>query len=381
MGRNMRSQVFSPQPLKLLLFAAALLPCLVIPKDSAAGPNPAGKGSIQVTADREGMQIVIDGYETGQLTPALLKGIVPGRHLIELRDGCLYGRAELDLKPGLTARLSVTTGVGRGSLRVETTPVPALVFLDDVEKGQSPYQSAEVDCGEHTLRFQAQGFYPAVRSVVVPLREEAALSVRLDAELFGALRLNTTPPQVEVWVDGVRRDMVEGLVSKLPIGPHHVELRKEGFLSRSFEIDVLPDLVIDKLVSLDPLLTTANGPGAGPLPGHAPIPETPPPHPDRGGETQRLVLNSLTLVGGVVLGTLSYRGYRQTLPLYDQFLAIEKKEQAYAFYEESIRAKRDLFEVEAVGSALLLGTSAFLWVTTPKSLSLGPGWASWQVDF
>jgi hypothetical protein len=287
--------------------------------------------------------------------------------MVEIRVGCDYARTTVDVVPGRTIRLNLPIEAGHGALRVDSEPPGALVFLDDAPIGPTPWASDRVLCGEHTLRLQAEGYYPAIRSVRVDLFAETVANVGLTAELAGALRIHPNPPELEVWVDGVRIPAPNDLVARLPIGPHHVEFRKEGFAAQSLDLVIEPGVTLERSVSLSPLARQRVEPSISSAASPRPV--------------SRLALNGFTSAAGLTLGILAWQGYQDTLPVYEEFLAIPERDDAEHFYLENIRGRRVLFQAEGVASVLLLGGSAALWATTPRSVLVGPGGIHWFREF
>ena len=143
----------------------------------------------------------MDGRDYGR-TPVTVRDIAPGTHLVRLvRDG--YGAEErrvlvsastpsqsvtLRLSPTAPSRRAAETARaaavapatrerGVGTLTVESKPSGARVFVDSRLVGATPLSLSEMAAGEHTVRFELDGYRrwsSSIRIAAGELRRVAA---------------------------------------------------------------------------------------------------------------------------------------------------------------------------------------------------------------
>ncbi|WP_437930591.1 PEGA domain-containing protein [Sorangium sp. So ce291] len=152
------------------------------------------------------LEIEIDGKDTGAVTP--WEGLLdPGEHTVRLR-GFLDAEALLSCevpggKPGekreatrqgakmesgvesVSVRLYDVTEVVIGaedqdaSLKVESAPTGARLWIDGNETGQTPWQG-RLPLGEHTIEVRAKGYVSARQEVKLERRKQREVTVALD---------------------------------------------------------------------------------------------------------------------------------------------------------------------------------------------------------
>ena len=111
-------------------------------------------GDIFVSADVEGVPVLIDGEETGERTPAMLKGVALGTHEVAIETECGRDTAEVTVTDGRIARADLKAPTGQGTLRILPDPVDAQIYLDGEQVlGKEPF--ASLDCGMHRVEVRA----------------------------------------------------------------------------------------------------------------------------------------------------------------------------------------------------------------------------------
>ncbi len=101
-------------PQRTAIIAAATAPVAVAPAATpapataaapAAPPAPAKPaGDIYVTSTPPGAAIWLDGKDSGMVTPNMIRGVDPGKHLVQVRTECTRAQIELTVANGVIAR-------------------------------------------------------------------------------------------------------------------------------------------------------------------------------------------------------------------------------------------------------------------------------------
>jgi tetratricopeptide (TPR) repeat protein len=188
--------------------------------------------------------VLIDGAEAGRTPLASPLVVSAGRHVVELRaPGFLPYRSEVSVAGGAEARVAGLLGrVERPGAILVSVAVPyAAVRIDGVAVGTTPLEEpVTVEPGQHVVDVTRPGYEPARASVDVArggvARAELTLSPlpELPPELSGELAVRTRERgAVRFLLDGA--PLPEGVV---PVGPHRLEVRLEGFEPWVGEVEV-----------------------------------------------------------------------------------------------------------------------------------------------
>ena len=136
-------------------------------------------GELEVTADRPGARVNLDGADRG---PAPLKARVPiGKHqlVVATPDG-LYRHGQ-EILVHLTRPCVVRSRLELigGHLEVTSVPSGARVLVDGRELGRTPLRDAALSTGKHRIELLLAGHTDQVRSFELRARETARVSVAL----------------------------------------------------------------------------------------------------------------------------------------------------------------------------------------------------------
>jgi hypothetical protein len=401
-------------PLAQILLSLALLP----------GVARAGEpGEIFVSSSREGLPITLDGALTGQVTPALLKGVPPGPHTVEIALECEHFQAEVEVLSLQIARLQAEPVGGTGALSVTTAPSGAEVYLDGEPQGPSPVEIWGVSCEEHSLIARAPGYLETARALKVPAFKTTEVQIALKEEAFGVLVVSVEPLTARVAVDDVV--VADGPITldRMDAGPHAVKVLADGYVGQERSVYVEADKVTRLEVVLEPGAggaTLAAAPAepapAEPAPAAPaatpaepavaaaePAPAAPAPAPATTASSasssmasstassaasssgSELPVTRLALNGGVTVVGLGLVGYGASSYLaaseaYNRFLVEESDAAADEIYANEVAPARTTALISGgLGAAALVGGAA-LWLTTDYTLYATPRGvgASWR---
>ena len=147
------------------LFACTLLLGILAPRPAQA--QEAQGGDLYVQSEPPGAAILLDGVETDQVTPVVLRELEPGAHAIRVERGCQVAEEEVLVRPRLVARSELALSLGVGSLRLGSIPVGATVTLDGAPRGSTPLSLEGVACGDHELALSLTGHAPVIQSLTL----------------------------------------------------------------------------------------------------------------------------------------------------------------------------------------------------------------------
>lgn len=202
-------------------------------------------GRILVTTDpRAEASVYVDGTEVGRIPSDEAFIVSAGQHDVEVRaEGYLAARRSVTVAGGaeVVVDASLTPSGPPGGVLVSVSVPYATVFMDGREIGTTPLAEPIVASeGRHVIEVRRDGYEPAFSAVEVASGEVARAEVRLQPlaelpdELAGQLAVEVNADRgVRFLLDGA--PLPEGVV---PIGPHRLEVRLEGFEPWEGDVDV-----------------------------------------------------------------------------------------------------------------------------------------------
>lgn len=202
-------------------------------------------GRVVLTVEQPaGAVVYVDGVEVGRTPlgePLLVRA---GNRIVEVRSGgYLPHRSEISVAGGAEVALQVRLyPVERptGGIVVSVVLPGAIVLLDGVEVGTTPLEeSLSAPPGRHEVRVTRPGYQEASVVVEVASRElvraelEPSPLSELPSDLSGTIDVVASEPETILLLDG--GPLPEG---PIPVGPHLLEARHEGFEPWSGRVDV-----------------------------------------------------------------------------------------------------------------------------------------------
>jgi hypothetical protein len=135
-----------------------------------------------------------------------------------------------EISDGLTGELaSILWGRDWTSLRVETDPPGASVWLDDTFQGRTPLEIPYLIPASRELRVQEPGYQPVVRIIDLPPYTEEVQQIVLSLEPGNFFDLNSEPAGAAVY-EGSNWIGTTPLSVEKPDDLNRFLLRKEGYL-------------------------------------------------------------------------------------------------------------------------------------------------------
>lgn len=196
--------------------------------------DPATPVPLEVSTDPQGAKVFIDGEEYG-VTPIVIEGLSKTPHELVLYHPTL-GAFSKKIETGggkISIKLSgagQTVGVA-GFVNVTTNPGNARIDIDGKNMGLSPMK-VPVSAGRHTILLSKPGYVDKEISVTVSEKGSVDIKETLK-EKAGALLVIATPPDAEVFLDGVSVGKAQGpiRISDIAPGNHEVRVEKPGYVA------------------------------------------------------------------------------------------------------------------------------------------------------
>ena len=226
-------------------------------------------GDVHYATEPPGARILVDGEDTGLLTPATAE-ILAGEHELALvLDGHQTRRQRLLVTAGEERSVGpIRLRKADAILRVYTRPSGAGVTIDDQYQGDSPLSASLQSGRSYRVQVFKAGF--AVRKAKVALDAGDARTLSLDLrQLIGAVAVTATPAQAELHIDG-RPVGPANQTLELPARPHrlrvsapgHADYRTEIRPREGLTLEVKADLMTlaeARMAALQPEIRTSQG--------------------------------------------------------------------------------------------------------------------------
>ncbi|HQL70329.1 MAG TPA: SUMF1/EgtB/PvdO family nonheme iron enzyme, partial [Bacteroidales bacterium] len=189
-------------------------------------------GSINVSSSPEsGADVLLDGNPTDYKTPCTIEKIRSGSHRITIKKTMYYDAwQELTVEDGKTATAALSMNPAYGELDISTNP-SADIYIDDVKVGSGSY-SVRKSSGFYTVEARKEKHTPDSKKVEVTDGQTVPVALA-PVPQYGTLKISSTPPDAEIYIDGVKKGTTPTTIRQLLVGDYNIELRMQGYASHS----------------------------------------------------------------------------------------------------------------------------------------------------
>jgi hypothetical protein len=193
-------------------------------------------GDVIVDADVPDAEVYIDGNKHPDNTPAVIRNVIEGLHVIEVRKApALPWKQTIQVTSGqqtkVRAELNASMNGGVGVVRVLSDAPGARAFIDGTDMGPVPVDIKDVKAGDHIVQVKAAGMQTGEKKVTVQAGQSQIVKFDLNQEAagdMGLLKVVSTVPEALVFVDGAALGKVPQ-EKKVSAGEHPVVVRLEGY--------------------------------------------------------------------------------------------------------------------------------------------------------
>ena len=158
-----------------------------------------GNCTIYITSRPSGADIYIDNVPTDLQTPAMISGLTPGEHLIQLERGDYVAEKTVILEEGVFTRNELILRLPPVKLTFKSQPDSAMVILGSREIGSTPLAFELDDPGTFTIRFYKEHYIPL--DTVIYFAERKAYRVSAELERSAFLMISSHPSGADIFID------------------------------------------------------------------------------------------------------------------------------------------------------------------------------------
>jgi len=165
-------------------------------------PRGEGVGMVFIESTPPGAQIILNGRPRREVTPATLRQLPAGEHIVRLVKENLIAEERVTVVRDDLVKVSLTLRPGSGSLFIESAVPGAEVSVDGRPQGNTPVLVREIASGTHRVRVTITDYLPWEEQVVVEFDKRAEVSVTLQP--CGYLDIRIEPASALVRVNDYR---------------------------------------------------------------------------------------------------------------------------------------------------------------------------------
>ncbi|MCK5660070.1 MAG: PEGA domain-containing protein, partial [Methanosarcinales archaeon] len=130
-----------------------------------------------------------------------------------------------------------------GSISVSSNPSGASVYLDDADKGITPYTITSVSAGSHTIKLTKTGYADITKTVNVVSDGTTSVSETLTLIPLptGSILTSSNPSGAKVYLDNEYKGTTPLTIESISIGSHALKLVKEGYSDKTKSVIITKD--------------------------------------------------------------------------------------------------------------------------------------------
>jgi len=164
-------------------------------------------GNITVSSVPSGATVIIDGVTIGATTPATIEMVISGSHYISLKLSGYQDYAQnVIVSDNMTSMVSVTMTalqtttpqITNGSIKVESDPSNAAIFLNTDYQGRTPLTVYNLTPGTYRVLVQKIGYQDWSGRISVTAGVRKDVYAALDIEATDTTFVTTLPPVTTV---------------------------------------------------------------------------------------------------------------------------------------------------------------------------------------
>ncbi len=143
--------------------------------------------TIDIVSNPDGAKVYLNNEEQG-VTPIKIEKLDPGKYKLSIKkDGYALHEEEIETIKGETTNRKITLKKADTFVTIDSVPVGAGLYIDNVLVGTTPYTAIDIEPGIYEVRVEKGGYLPFSTTVEVEKGKEISL-------LFPLLKLSENNP-------------------------------------------------------------------------------------------------------------------------------------------------------------------------------------------
>jgi formylglycine-generating enzyme required for sulfatase activity len=201
-------------------------------------------GEVSVTTKPEtGAEVLVNGISTGKNTPCELDRLPTGQHQITVRKEWYQPKTiAVDITDGLSDHFEIEMEPTFGILNV-TAEHDAQIFVNDDRKASAQWEGRLI-AGWYTVEARKDKYHSDQKRVEIKLAETQNLSLH-PKPMTGAVRIQTTPFDSDITINGKDHGKTPNTIRDLLIGEYTVVLSKQGHAAVTRNVTVTENETVE----------------------------------------------------------------------------------------------------------------------------------------
>lgn len=184
----------------------------------------------------QGAKIIIDGKEQSQLTPFKSERLASGEYTVQVvKEMYQPFVKKVIVADGQTTPVDFTMSPNFAEISI-TAPADAIILINNLQKGTGTY-SSRLNPGIYSLEATLISHRPAKQDIEVLAGETKTINLQ-PTPIYGSLDVVTTPPGVNISINGKDYGTTPNTINNLLIGNYLVQLTKDGYAAVSKNVDI-----------------------------------------------------------------------------------------------------------------------------------------------
>jgi hypothetical protein len=196
-------------------------------------------GLVLIKTEPEGADIRVNGVSIGT-SPMLVTTLVAGeKHSLEqVKTG--FGMKKISVLPEGRKPIvrEETLSLDSGTIKCNTEPSGAMVYVNGVERGLSPVEIPNVAKGLVSIRVKLDGYRDEIRELRIAPGEKQELNLVLKG-LPAKLTIVSSPENARAFINDDYQGKTPVTISTLPAGTHKIRIDMPGHAPILREISLL----------------------------------------------------------------------------------------------------------------------------------------------
>lgn len=193
-------------------------------------------GAVKVSSNVTGAIVLLDGKNTGHVTPCTLNEIASGEHTVSLqKEKYAPMQYKVTVEDGQVAIVNGNLDARFATINVKTLQ-GADIYIDNTKKGTSEYVQDLME-GYYDIEVSLAHHKPVTKQIQVIAGQSQTVEVR-PTPIYGSLDVTSTPRGADVKIDGKDYGKTPISVEKLLEGEHTVEYTLAGYAKEVKQVSI-----------------------------------------------------------------------------------------------------------------------------------------------
>ena len=178
--------------------------------------------------------------KAGFKKPLVLNSLLEGKYSLRvLAGGYQKAEQEIEVMPLTMQNVQISLQSLPGSIRIESVPNEASIFINGKDMGKTPYNASAVERGSYRVELKAENFKPFQQIINVQSGQLTELNARMEV-VSGSLFVQSTPARARIFMENKFMGLTPLLLENIKPGTVPVRLILSGHTEYREDVKILP---------------------------------------------------------------------------------------------------------------------------------------------